>query len=163
MANVITGSRIVLSLVLLIFRPFSPGFTVVYLLAGITDMVDGPVARKTGKVTDFGSKLDTVADLCFVLVCAYKILPQIRIPKWLWTWIVVIVLIKLVSIAAGLIMKKSFPAVHSPANRITGIMLFVFPLVMKVINVKISVIVICAVATFAAVQEAYLVLRGTGN
>ena len=32
-------------------------------LAGITDVLDGPVARRTGRSTRFGSQLDSIADL----------------------------------------------------------------------------------------------------
>lgn len=32
-------------------------------LAGLTDVLDGPVARRTGRSTRFGSQLDSIADL----------------------------------------------------------------------------------------------------
>jgi CDP-diacylglycerol--glycerol-3-phosphate 3-phosphatidyltransferase len=50
----------------------SPWFCVLYISAGVSDMVDGWVARKTNTVSDFGSKLDTVADIFFVAVCLVK-------------------------------------------------------------------------------------------
>lgn len=62
MANIITSSRILCSIVLLFFPVFSPWFYVLYLINGFTDMLDGTVARRTGSVSEFGSKLDTVAD-----------------------------------------------------------------------------------------------------
>ena len=62
MANLITGSRIVLSVALL----FCPVFFVLYIVAGITDMIDGAVARRTGTVSAFGARLDTVADIVLV-------------------------------------------------------------------------------------------------
>ena len=48
MANLITGTRILCSNALLFCPAFSPSFVVLYLVAGLTDMVDGAVARKTG-------------------------------------------------------------------------------------------------------------------
>ena len=50
-ANLITGTRILFSVALLFCPAFSLSFYVLYLLAGLTDMVDGAVARKTGTVS----------------------------------------------------------------------------------------------------------------
>ena len=46
-ANIITGSRIVFSLLLLFIPLTSAWFYALYLLCGLTDMIDGAVARKT--------------------------------------------------------------------------------------------------------------------
>ena len=62
MANIITCLRIVCSIALLFCSVFSPAFYTLYIAAGISDMTDGTVARKTGTVSEFGSKLDTAAD-----------------------------------------------------------------------------------------------------
>ena len=55
-AKLITGTRILCSFALLFCQPFSPSFIVLYLIAGLTDMIDGPVARKTGTVSELGAK-----------------------------------------------------------------------------------------------------------
>ena len=47
MANIITGSRILCSILLLFVPTFSPAFYMLYLIAGFTDMIDGTIARKT--------------------------------------------------------------------------------------------------------------------
>ena len=59
MANIITCIRIICSIVLLFCPVFSPVFYALYITAGVSDMLDGAVARKTGTVSEFGSKLDT--------------------------------------------------------------------------------------------------------
>ena len=97
-ANIITGSRIVFSIALLFIPPFSPMFYVVYGAAGLTDMIDGTVARKTNTASAFGARLDTIADFVFVAVCLIKLLPVLTIPLWLWVWIAVIALIKVINI-----------------------------------------------------------------
>ena len=68
-ANAITSLRIIGSVVLLFFDVSSLPFYITYLLCGFSDMIDGTIARKTNAVTEFGSKLDTVADFVFVAVC----------------------------------------------------------------------------------------------
>lgn len=105
-ANIITGSRIVFSIVMLFFPVFSPLFFVFYLLAGFSDTIDGTIARKTNTASEFGAKLDTVADLILVVACAVKILPYMQITLWLWIWIGLIALIKLITFLYGLILKK---------------------------------------------------------
>ncbi len=156
MANIITGIRIVISVVLLFCPALSPIFYALYLIAGLSDMIDGTVARKTGTVSDFGSKLDTVADIVFVTVCLIKVLPVLDIPVWLYIWIAVIAFIKVANIAAGYILHKEFVSVHSMLNKITGGLLFVFPLTLEFIDLKYSATVVCVVATVAAIQEGYL-------
>ena len=47
MANLITGLRIIVSAALLFCPVFSPIFYVLYLIAGLSDMADGIIARKT--------------------------------------------------------------------------------------------------------------------
>ena len=75
MANLITGIRVLASVGLLFCPALSPSFFALYLLAGLTDMIDGPVARKTHTATAFGAKLDTAADILFAAVCLVKLLP----------------------------------------------------------------------------------------
>lgn len=66
MANVITGLRILVSVGLLFCTVFSPSFYALYLIAGVSDMADGPIARKRNSVSEFGSKFDSIADFVFV-------------------------------------------------------------------------------------------------
>ena len=75
MANIITGIRIVISVFLLFCPVFSQVFYVLYITAGVSDMADGAVARKTGTVSEFGSRLDTIADIVFVVACMIKLIP----------------------------------------------------------------------------------------
>ena len=105
-ANTITSLRIIGSVVLLFFDVSSLPFYITYLLCGFSDMIDGTIARKTNAVTEFGSKLDTVADFVFVAVCLIKLLPLIHISVWLLTWIAVIAVIKATNIVWGLVCRK---------------------------------------------------------
>ncbi len=122
-------------------------------------MIDGTVARKTGTVSEFGSKLDTIADIVFVTVCLLKLLPVLDIPAWLYIWIAIIAFIKLVNIVEGCISQKEFVAVHSVINKVAGCLLFIFPMTLTYFDLKYSASVICAVATIAAVYEGYLMSK----
>ena len=89
-ANIITGVRILGSVVLLPLSVFTMEFNIIYLLCGLSDMIDGTIARRTNSVSEFGSKLDTVADFIFVIVVMIKLLPVIPIPYWTLIWIAAI-------------------------------------------------------------------------
>ena len=157
MANILTGIRIVCSIVLLFCPVFSPAFYTLYVTAGLSDMLDGAIARKTSTVSEFGSKLDTVADFVMVTLCLIKLLPVIHIPTWLLIWIIVIAVIKAVNLISGYVTRKKIVVLHTIMNKVTGILLFVLPLTLKIIDRKYRGAIASAVATFAAIQEGHMI------
>ena len=162
MANVITGIRILVSAVLLFCPVFSPIFYVLYLIAGLSDMADGIVARRTNSVSEFGSRFDSIADFVFVSVCLIMILPVMDIPIWLYVWTAVIFFVKIINIISGYVMQKKYVAVHTTMNKVTGVLLFMLPLTLTVVPLIYTGIPICSVATFAAVQEGHFIRTGKG-
>lgn len=162
-ANLITGTRILCSVALLFCPAFSYSFFVLYLAAGFTDMIDGSVARKTGTVSEFGTKLDTATDFVFVAVCLWKLLPGLAVPLWLWIWIVFIALIKMINIISGYVIQKKYVTMHTIMNKVTGILLFILPLPLPVVKLKYSAPLVCTVATFAAIQEGYFIRKESNH
>ena len=156
MANTITGLRIFVSAALLFCPVFSSIFNALYLIAGISDMTDGIVARKTNSVSEFGSRFDSIADNIFVAVCLIKLLPVMDIPVWLYVWTAIIALIKITNIISGYAIQKRYVAVHTVTNKVTGVLLFMLPLTLAIVPLNYSGISVCLVATFAAVQEGLL-------
>ena len=152
-ANILTSFRILGSILLLFFPVFSAAFYSIYLLCGFSDMIDGTIARKTNSASEFGAKMDTVADLVFVAVSLIKLLSTIHIPGWLWIWVSVIAIIKIGNIIWGYVSKKQFISLHTIMNKVTGLSLFLLPLTLSFVEVKYSSIVVCSIATFAAIQE----------
>ena len=157
MANIITGCRILCNILLLFVPAFSSTFYILYLVAGFTDMVNGPIARKTNTANEFGSRLDTVADIVFVAACMIKLLPVLTIPTWLCVWIGVIAIIKVFNIISGYIVQKKLVAKHTIMNKVTGAVLFILPLTLSVVDLKYSGGFICTIAILAAIQEGYLI------
>ena len=160
MANIITAIRIVCSIALLFFPGFSPAFYTPYIVAGTSDILDGTVARKTGTISEFGSKLDTVADFVLILCCLIKLIPILHIPTWLIIWLIVIAAIKAINLIPGYVLRKEIVVLHTVMNRVTGILLFALPLTLSFINLNYSGTIVCAVATFAAIQEGHLIRTG---
>ena len=160
-ANIITSCRILGSIGLLFCPVFSDRFYVLYLFCGLTDMVDGTIARKTGAVSEFGSRLDTVADFLFVISSFVKLVPVIRIPVWIWVWAAVIAAVKLVNLVRGFTQTKQMPALHTIANKATGLCLFLLPLTMFFVDLRYTAPVVCVLATIAAIQEVYYIVTGS--
>ena len=156
-ANFITICRIFGSILLLFFPVFSSAFYILYLFCGFTDMVDGTIARKTNAVSELGARLDSAADVIFTAVSFMKLLPVLHIPRWLWIWMIVIAIIKSGNMLLGVVSKKKWMALHTPMNKLTGLLLFLLPLTLHVIELEYSAVLICSVATFAAAQEGYLI------
>ena len=74
------------TLVLLGLGPLSPAFYGVYALTGVTDALDGWVARKTGTASPLGARLDSCADLLFYAVMIGKLFPVLYevLPQAIW-------------------------------------------------------------------------------
>ena len=159
-ANIITSCRILGSIGLLFCPVFSDGFYVLYLFCGLTDMVDGSIARKTGTVSFFGARLDTVADFLFVIASFMKLAPVIRIPVWIWVWAAVIAVVKLVNLVWGFTQMKQMPSLHTIANKATGLCLFLLPLTMSFVDLRHTAPVVCVIATIAAIQEGHYIVEG---
>lgn len=84
--NLITLLRILGTVGLLFFAANTTGFLILYLMTGCTDVLDGWLARKTGSTSEFGAKLDSIADLIFysiMLICIFPTLME-RLHKEIW-------------------------------------------------------------------------------
>ena len=154
-ANIITISRILCCIYLLFFSVFSISFYIMYLFCGITDMVDGTIARKTKSISELGARLDTIADSVFAAVCFIKILPLMQFPTWLWTWIVIIAIIKIGNVVWELISNKKLVSIHTILNKVTGLLLFLFPFTLRFIEPIYCSAVVCFMATLSAFVEVY--------
>ena len=158
--NIVTTVRIIGAVSLLHFDIWDVAFWVVYFACGLSDVLDGFLARKLRCESKTGAILDSLADLVFVACCCYKLIPVLAFPKWLWIWGGVIVAIKVINQISALVMFKKFVFPHTIANKVTGVLLFVgVPLALFLESV-VPMIVITTVATFAAVQEGHFIRTG---
>ena len=158
--NAITILRFFGAGCLLLCNPAAAAFWAIYGLCGISDMLDGYLARKLHAESKTGAVLDSVADICFVACCAIRLIPVVQIPTWLWIWAGVIVAIKIVNQVSVLIVCKRFCFPHTKANKLTGLLLFIaVPMVFWSI---VPIAFVAGVATFAAVQEGHFIRTGRG-
>ena len=157
-ANIITIVRILCSLALLFCVPLSLPFYALYTAAGLSDIFDGWIARKTNTATKFGAKLDTLADIVFAAVVLIKLLPILALPVWIIVWVGVIALIKLVNIVIGFVRNHTLTAVHSVINKVAGVLVFILPFTIPIINIQYTAGLVFVVATVAAIMESRTVI-----
>ena len=156
-ANYLSISRIIMSIILAISETFSFPFYIIYIYCGISDMLDGYIARKTKSTSKIGAGLDSVADIIFVIVAIIKILPALNLSKGIIIWTVIIALIKVTNVICAYIFYKKLVLLHTTANKITGFIFFITPFIIANTNSIIFEIIICSIATFAAVQEGHYI------
>ena len=159
--NILSSLRIVGAVALLLCDVAGTTFMTLYALCGISDIADGWLARKLKCVTKTGALLDSLADICFVACCAWKLLPILELPKWLWLWAGAIVAIKVVYQISALVMygRCCFP--HTTANKWAGFLLFIaVPMTFWSI---VPITIVAAVATFAAIHEGCVLARAESS
>lgn len=120
-------------------------------------MLDGFLARKFKVESEFGEAFDSIADLFFIIVCLNKILLVLRIDTWIFIWILVIALIKIMNIISGYVVQHKVTFLHTKANKLTGLLLFLAPILLLWIPLNYISFVLCIIATFAAIQEGHLI------
>ena len=154
-ANSITVSRMLFSLALLVLPPRSLPFAVLYLLCGLTDVMDGFIARKLHTESEKGAMLDSIADLLFAVVYAVKILPIMKISLCVWIWTAILAVVKITCIVIASKKVHRLEIEHSLGNKLTGLLLFLLPLSACVADGKYGVILACIVATITVIIEVF--------
>lgn len=149
-ANLITVSRIVFSLLLLVWPMAPDRFAIFYLLCGVSDVLDGFIARKLRTESEKGAMLDSAADLIFAVFYAVRVLPRLSLPRWLWLWTGGIAVVKLTFMLLVSHQKRKLFIRHSWLNKLTGLLVFLLPLMPEA---KYGAVFACAAATLAAGEE----------
>lgn len=129
LANCITSARIAGTFLMLFTAPLSLPFFVIYTLCGLSDALDGWVARRRNTITQFGSRLDSVADLFFYIVMVVKILHILwkLVPVWFWYVLGGILALRIASYTTAAIKFHRFASLHTRMNKVSGLLVFATP------------------------------------
>lgn len=161
--NSLTALRLIGGIAL-IFLPLSGmAFYIVYAICGLTDLLDGFLARRLKTASAFGARLDSVADLTFYIVAMIRMLPWLRkrLPGWIWYVVILIVALRLASYLVAAIRLHRFAAVHTLANKATGAMVFGVGPMLLLPYLTPYCIVLAAVAAYSSIEELIMHLRET--
>ncbi|MCB2295758.1 CDP-alcohol phosphatidyltransferase family protein [Clostridium algoriphilum] len=151
--NFISLSRIIFSLILIFIKPLSIAFYAIYIICGFSDVLDGVIARKTGTTSRLGEKLDSLADMIMIGILLLVLYPIVNFATEIVIWIVSIAIIRLASMVVAMKKYKTFAMLHTYGNKITGIVLFIFPLWLPYIHTTVLMYIICIVASISAIEE----------
>ncbi|MGM9552449.1 MAG: CDP-alcohol phosphatidyltransferase family protein [Clostridia bacterium] len=162
--NAITSVRIIGSIAMAFTKIFTPEFFAIYTICGITDVLDGFIARMTKKTTDFGSKLDSVADLMFYGIAMIKLFPRMlsTMPNAIPVMIASLVVLRICSYTIAAFRYKEFASLHTYMNKASGLSCFLIPYLV-VFNVPETVVYIIAyvIALIAGLEE--LIIHSTAQ
>lgn len=152
-ANILTALRFVFAIGMVLAAPFSAAFWVCYLGGGVSDLLDGPVARALHIQSEVGAKLDSAADLAFAAAIAVVVVRSVPLPTWLWVCAGCVAAVRLISYGVGFAKYRIFPALHTYANKATGALIFAFPLLYAALGLTVSGVILCVIAFFSSIEE----------
>ena len=116
-------------------------FWICYFWCGISDILDGLIARKLRQQSGIGAKLDSIADFIFAVT------------------IIAIALLRLISYSIGFFKYRTFSSLHTLMNKITGISIFAFPLLYICFGLDVAGIMICIVAFLSSFEEIAIMIK----
>ena len=154
--NIITGSRILGAAVLFFFRDVDAWFLGIYLFCALTDLIDGPVARKLNAESSVGALLDTVGDVATYVALAKILLAKHLVPSWALIWYICAAA---GIVASGLIAVgrfRRFFIVHSLFGKVMGFLAFLMPFALRADLLIPCFAAVCASATVSAVETAVI-------
>ena len=159
--NILSVIRLIAIIPLLLLTPFKLPFMIVYVTAGVSDMIDGPIARKFKVESQFGAALDGGADVLLVLVVVFRVLPLLDISSWLLLWILIAIGMKLSASVIGYIRHKQFIFLHTYGLKFFIFMLFLFPIFYAFMSIDSYLIGILTFAMLVFVEDIYINLTST--
>ncbi|PRR83808.1 CDP-alcohol phosphatidyltransferase family protein [Clostridium vincentii] len=159
--NCISFSRIIFSAILIFVKPLSVSFYAIYIICGFSDIVDGFIARKTGTTSRLGEKLDSMADMIMIGVLLAVLYPIVNPATKIIIWIISIGIIRLAAMSVALKKYKTFAMLHTYGNKITGIVIFIFPILLLYIDTTMLLYIICVLASISAIEELIIQLTSS--
>ena len=124
--NGVTALRLVAAIILIFIEPLSLPYLIIYTIGGISDAIDGFLARKLGGETEFGAKLDSVSDISFYAVSLIKLMPMLyeQLPWNIWYFAGGVILLRIIMYIVNALIQKELLASHTYLNKAQSLMLF---------------------------------------
>ncbi|TLG77128.1 CDP-alcohol phosphatidyltransferase family protein [Culicoidibacter larvae] len=163
--NCITLLRIFLTIALFFFIQDTWVFIFIYICCGISDILDGYIARRYKLSSAFGAKLDSIADFIFFVtsILLFIIKFQLQFPLYVIICFIVIFLIRIANLVITKIKFKQWGMFHTIGNKISGLLLFLILPIGVLINYfpDIPVIILGATALLSALEEMLILQKMT--
>ena len=160
--NILSVSRmpLALSLLFLTQRPYL--FVSVYCVTGMTDVLDGFLARRYKWTSELGAKIDGFADILFmlsILAIAFFVI-KMQIKMYVYIGIAAVAAIKLVNLGITKAKFKNWNTMHTWANKISGLPFFIVVPACIVLNTvpNAMIFIFLCFSAVAALEETVILL-----
>ena len=149
-----------LAFVLLLTESLSPVFLLVFLVCGLTDVLDGMVARRFDACSEHGHVLDSVSDVVLVAILLYCVIPAVGWEGWMIVWIAAIAVVRIAAFGIGSVRYGKPAFVHTYMNKAAGLLLFLAPFLLVAVGAPVTVGVVCGVASISSAEYLYINITG---
>ena len=157
--NLLSIIRIVLALFIIIVAKNNRLLFVIVLLCGLTDVLDGYIARKYKVESKVGAKLDSLGDYTFFLMLVlYFFIWRLNLIKDNSIFIVLVIMVRLSSLVVCWIKNKKVYSLHTIANKITGLLLYVGILVEILVERKDILVFLLVISLISAIEELMIMI-----
>lgn len=154
-------ARIICSVLLIVFVHNRIGFVTLYLVIGLTDILDGYIARKYNLQSELGAKLDSTADFIFYMIL-FGILINEYSSLLRFDFIVLIIGILFIRLSNMVLTKykyNKFVFVHTIANKVSGVLVYFLPIILILSQNSLIILILLALVLMAAVEELLITIR----
>ncbi len=153
-ANIISFSRIILAASLFWFINDPKVFLIIYSIAWFTDAIDGGVAKLTKSQSEFGSKIDDLADT--TLISCMGIIMIIWLGKEFIQFIPFVIIFLAIRILNLMITKHKYGKtciIHTYSAKALGLLVLLMPIVYLLTDSVIVMYVVVIAAIFVSLEE----------
>lgn len=152
-------------MILLFLKPMKMWFFIVYTFTGITDALDGWVARKTNTISSFGSKLDSIADLMLYSIMLIKVFPVmwVVLPVAIWYVVAVVLILRVSAYIIAAVKYRRFASEHTFLNKLTSASVFTVPYILLSSWAVPICWTICILGGIASAEEVIIHIFGKKN
>ncbi|MEE8725022.1 MAG: CDP-alcohol phosphatidyltransferase family protein [Bifidobacterium crudilactis] len=151
--NLLSAMRMLCAAVLPLLTGDTRLWLCVYAVAGISDVLDGYVARRWHLESSIGAMLDSGADTLFMLASMASFLRIFPWPSWLTAWVCALAFIKLTTAGLGWCKYRTVAFIHTRMNKISGIVVFFTPPAILLSGSATWAVLPCLIASFASIEE----------
>lgn len=144
--NKLTILRIILAFIFILFL-FLPGLVskvlalLVFLLASLTDLLDGYLAKKNNQITDFGRLMDPIADKVLILSAFLAFVQMQLVPAWM---VVIIIFreaavtgLRILALGKGKVIAADHGGKHKTAWQVFAIFVILLLIVFREAGPKV--------------------------
>lgn len=159
--NMLSILRIILSILLIPFLTVHIAFIIIYILIGITDILDGFIARRFKCESDFGAKLDSIGDFVFYIILVFLFL-KLYLPILKADHVIVlteIVFLRFFNLFITKLKYKKVVFIHTIANKVSGVIVYFIPLIFLFIQNNFVIWIILIVVLIAALEELLITVK----